>query len=44
MMPPSHFQWEEAYVIAAICLYSTGHWIGGTVAVIIAFLIIRKGS
>lgn len=27
-----------AYLITAIVLYLTGHWIGGTVALVLAFL------
>jgi hypothetical protein len=26
----------DAYIITAICLYSTGHWIGGSVATVLA--------
>lgn len=32
--PP--FTAETAYIIAAICLFSTGHWLGGLACIIIS--------
>jgi hypothetical protein len=28
----------NAWAIATICLYSTGHWIGGTIALVVTLL------
>ena len=28
----------DAFLIATVCLYSTGHWIGGTVLAVVSFL------
>lgn len=37
-MPHRHqpFTAETAYIIAAICLFSTGHWLGGLACVIVS--------
>lgn len=29
---------SDSFVIAAVALYSTGHWIGGSVALLIALV------
>ena len=33
----TEFDAEHAYLIAAICLFCTGHWIGGVACALLAF-------
>ncbi len=28
----------DAFLVVTVCLYSTGHWIGGTIALVFAVL------